>query len=247
MSQAMVLDGRRTALHADLRGAARTLSVVTLVGAVSGMLVVGVLARLAMMLLAVLNPDAAGVTSDDGFAIGQFTLAGSLQLMFAGLQFGILGAGFYVALRGLMVGPPWFRLASISLGPAVVVGAIVVHTDGVDFTLLDPVVLAVALFLAVPACFVALLHLLAERALQPDRDLPRLLLVLGLLPWLVLLPLTLALAGGFLAVRRLRTATVGRTALVRAALPWALRGALAVLVVFALIDLGNDLAFLTAK
>ncbi|MGH3334864.1 MAG: hypothetical protein ACRDOZ_03520 [Nocardioides sp.] len=44
----------------------------------SGALAVGVLGRLAMLLLAQLNPLATGVTSDDGFEIGQFTLSGSL-------------------------------------------------------------------------------------------------------------------------------------------------------------------------
>ena len=47
--------------------ALRRLSAITLAGALLGLLVGGVGGRLAMMLLARLNPDATGVTSDDGF------------------------------------------------------------------------------------------------------------------------------------------------------------------------------------
>jgi hypothetical protein len=234
----------RAALRADLSAAARTLAVVTLVGAASGAVVVGVLGRLAMLLLAVLNPEVAGVTSDDGFTIGQFTLAGSLQLLLSGVQLGVLGAWFYLVLRGLMVGPGWFRLLSISVGPAVVVGAMLVHTDGVDFTLLEPVGLAVGLFLALPGIYAALLHLGAERALASERALPRPALVVGLLPWLLLAPLTLVLGVGFLVLRALRRHPRGRAALGSSWPGWVLRGALSVVFVASVADLVRDLAVL---
>ena len=207
---------RDSDLRADLGTAADVLAKVTLVGALSGALAVGVLGRLAMLLLAYLNPLATGVTSDDGFEMGQFTLSGSLQLTASGLQFGVIGVFCYLAVRGLMVGPGWFRLLSISLGPAVVIGAILVHTDGVDFNLLEPVWLAAVLFIGVPGAYCALLHVLAVRVLRSERQLPRPLLVLGLLPWIPLLPLTLILLGGFLALRALRRGEAGRDFLARA-------------------------------
>ena len=142
MTAVQTVARRDSDLRADLGAAGDMLAKVTLVGALSGALAVGVLGRLAMLLLAYLNPLATGVTSDDGFEMGQFTLSGSLQLVASGLQFGVIGVFFYLAVRGLMVGPGWFRLLSISLGPAVVIGAILVHTDGVDFNLLEPVWLA---------------------------------------------------------------------------------------------------------
>ena len=227
---------REIGLGADLAGAAQVLAEVTLVGALSGVLAVGVLARLAMALLAFLNADAAGVTSDDGFTIGQFTLSGSLQLAASGLQLGVIGVFFYLALRGLMVGPDWFRLLSISLGPAVVVGALIVHTDGVDFRVLDPAWFAAVLFVLVPAAYCALLHVLSQRALRSGRDLPRPLMVLGLLPWVPLLPLTLLLLGGFLALRALRGGS---------AAGWLARAVLAAIFVVALLDLARDVEILT--
>jgi len=232
MTATETLTKREVGLRADLGGAARVLAAVTLAGGVSGVLAVGVLARLAMSLLAYLNPHASGVTSDDGFTIGQFTLFGSLQLAATGLQFGVIGVFFYLALRGLMVGPSWFRLLSISVGPAVVIGAIVVHTDGVDFRVLQPAWLAAVLFVLVPAAYCALLHVLAERWLRSRHALPRPLFVLGLIPWLLLLPLTLLLLGGYLATRAL-----GRVRPVT----WVLRAAVAALFVFSVLDLAKDI------
>ncbi|WP_068112561.1 hypothetical protein [Nocardioides dokdonensis] len=225
-------------------GTAKTLSVLTLVGGACGAFVVGVLGRLAMRLLAALNPDATGVTSDDGFVMGQVTPSGSVQLALAGLQFGVIGAGFYVIVRGLIIGPTWFRLLSISLGPAVVIGAIVVHTDGVDFQLLKPSWLAAGLFIALPAAYVALLHVLGERALEHWRP-PNALVVIGLAPWVLLFPVTLALAAGFTAFRSLRRSNTGRALLVSPWPAWMLRAGLAVLFVAALIDLRNDLVDLS--
>jgi hypothetical protein len=231
-------------LRDDLIGAARTLSVLTLVGGACGAFVVGILGRLAMLLLAALNPAATGVTSDDGFVMGQFTLSGSAQLALAGMEFGVIGAAFYVAVRGLLIGPPWFRLLSISLGPAVVTGAIVVHTDGVDFQILDPVWLATALFIALPAAYVALLHLLGERVLDRWRP-PKTLVAIGFAPWVLLFPVTLALAAGFTSLRTLRRSDAGRALLISPWPAWILRAGLAILFVAALVDLRNDLVDLS--
>jgi hypothetical protein len=230
----------RTSWGHDFAAAARTLSVLTLVGAACGVFAVGVLARLAMALLAALNPPAAGLVSDDGFVIGRFTLYGSLQLAGVGLQLGVAGAAFYVALRGLMIGPPWFRLLSISLGPAVVAGAMAVHTDGRDFHVLEPTWLAAGLFIAVPGVYAALLHVIGERALQRWHP-GRLLLGLGLAPWVLLLPVALLLGAGFAAHRLLRHSPAGRAFLANPWPAWTLRAGLTALFVLALVDLRNDL------
>ena len=146
-----------------MREAARVVVTVTAVGVVTGWLTVGVLGRLAMALLAGLNPEAAGLTSDDGFEIGTFTLDGSLNLLLlGGTFFGGLSAVFYLLLRPLMIGPGWFRLLSVSVGAGTVVGAMLVHTEGVDFTALRPVWLTVGLFVALPIVHVALLSGVSE-------------------------------------------------------------------------------------
>lgn len=232
-------------LLGDLDRAARRLGLVTLLGWGWGIVVVGVLGRLAMMLLARLNPQVAGVTSDDGFVIGQFTVDGSLNLLvLAGTFFGVLGAGCYVALRGLMIGPPWFRLASISGGPAVVVGALLVHTDGVDFRLLEPLWLAVGLFIALPLVYVAGLHLLVERSPSAKGAVPTWAL-LGVAPWALLFPAGLALLAGFLGLWWVRSTDRGG-GLLGSRWPGRLaRAGLVVVFVLAVVDLVRDVVALT--
>lgn len=217
--------------------AARTLAVVTLVGIGCGILTVGLLSRLAMLLLARLNPAATGVTSDDGFVMGQFTLSGSLNLLLvAGPFFGVLGAGFYVALRGLRIGPGWFQLLSISLGPAIVVGAVIVHTTGVDFVLLEPLWLTVALFVLLPAVYVVMLSVIAERLLERWPEPRRPIVAVGLLAWVPLLPVLALLIAGWALLRT----SVGATLAAQPVAAWLARGLLSLVFVVAVLDLVGD-------
>lgn len=211
---------------------------VTTVGALLGLLVGGVLGRLVMLLLARTNDHATGLISDDGFQMGRVTATGTLNLLLVGVGLGVLGAALYVGVRGLRVGPRWFQVVSVAGGAGVVVGAGLVHRDGVDFRVLDPAWLAVALFVALPTLYVALLTLVAERALAvPDPRAgtwwrPALLL------WVPGAPLLGALVVGRLALTSLRprlgTATAARLAL-------AARVALAVVFAAAVADLTADL------
>jgi hypothetical protein len=228
----------------DAWAATRVVAAATLVGVACGWLVVGVLSRLAMFVLAELNPGAAGVTSDDGFAIGQFTIAGSLNLMFLGGTFlGLLGAALYVAVRGLTIGPAWFRVASVSLGAGVVVASQVVHADGVDFVLLEPLWLAVGMFVALPILYVAVLSVVCERLLASSWTPTRGVLVVAALPWLatfVLLPLLAVLAVGFLAWWGLQRTGWSQHPLLRTGAPWLARAGLAVVFVLAVASLVAD-------
>lgn len=229
-----------------ITGALRRLSAVTWAGALAGLLVGGVGSRLAMMLLARLNPRATGMTSDDGFVIGHLT-PDSLNLLFVTTLLGVFGGGVYLVLRGLMVGPRWFQVLSISLGPAVVVGSSLVHVDGVDFTL-DPVWLAIAMFVAIPGAYAALLTVLAERWLAPGGrflDSPLRVACLPLLLWAPILPFLGALLLGLLLFESVRRTAKGRAVLGHPAGPWLVRGALAVLFTVSLVDLARDTVALT--
>lgn len=149
-----------------MRNVVRVTVTVLAVGLVTGWVTVGVLGRLAMFAIARANPAAAGLTSDDGFEIGTFTLDGSLNLLVVGgTFFGLLSAVFYLLLRPLMIGPAWFRPLSISVGAGTVVGSTLVHTEGVDFTALQPVWLTVGLFVLLPIAHVAVLSLASEQLL----------------------------------------------------------------------------------
>ena len=84
---------------AEMERAGRGFAVATAAGALSGLLVGGIVGRLAMMLLARLAPETTGVRSDDGFLIGQFTLSGTLNLLALGTLLGVLGGGIYFVVR----------------------------------------------------------------------------------------------------------------------------------------------------
>lgn len=218
----------------------RRLAAVLAAGALLGLLWVGLLGRLAMRLIAARNPDAAGLTSDDGFVIGQVTFGGSLNFAVFGLLVGALGGAVYLALRDLRVGPSRFRLLSISLAPAVVVLAMVVHRDGVDFTVLEPMSLSLLLFLAVIWGFTTSLALLAERWLSPEGpwgSAPRWKLALALAPGILIAPVLGVLAVGRAVLQRLRPLPT--------ALPWLARAGLLVIFLLSVRDLVGDVAALT--
>ncbi len=226
--------------------AARRLAVITATGALLGLLVGGAGSRLAMFLLAALNPEASGVTSDDGFTIGQFTAA-TLNLLAIGTVLGIVGAGCYAILRDLRVGPRWFQVLSLGGGPAVVVAAQVVHSDGVDFTLLEPTWLAIALFVAIPGGYAALLTVIAEQLLERDRwrTAPRWMVGAALALWLPVAPLLVLLVAGWVVLASVRRVPAGAKALGHPGLRWAARLVLVVVFTVSLVDLGQDVAELS--
>jgi len=149
-------------MHAATAAAGR-FALTVLAGLGLGVVVGGVVGRLAMYLLARLNPEATGLTSDDGFVMGRFTLSGSLNLLLTGAILGVVGGVVYAGARHLTFGPRWWQVLSVALGAGLPVGALIVHTDGVDFTILEPVWLTVALFVLIPAAYGVLLMLVVER------------------------------------------------------------------------------------
>jgi hypothetical protein len=234
----MRVDNASTATPAEAAGsrwpalvdsALRRLAAVTGAAAVSGLLVGAVASRLAMMLLAVMNPQATGVKSDDGFVMGQFTVSGTLNLVVVGTGIGVVGGGVYFVVRNLMIGPRWFQIASISAGAAVVVGSMLVHSEGVDFAVLKPTPLAVALFMLVPGLFAALLTVLAERWLRPDGWFMRARRVPAMAPlllWIPLAPLFGLIAVGWLLVEQVRRIPLTAAAVGHPLAGWVARAAL---------------------
>lgn len=201
-----------------------------------------------MMLLAHLNPQVRGVESDDGFVMGQFRVGPTLSLLFVCFGLGVLGAAIYAVLRGLMIGPRWFEVLSISVGPAVVVGNLLVHTDGVDFTLIDTPGLAIALFVLVPGAYAVLLTMLAERWATTGswfHEAPMGWVAATLLIWIVgffLLPLLVVL---WLVRDTLRRNRKAAGALAHPAGPWAVRGVLSVAFVASAVTLTSKAVELT--
>ncbi|HXV95394.1 MAG TPA: hypothetical protein VD695_02510 [Gaiellaceae bacterium] len=116
-------------------------------GLVVGIVVAGLGSRLVMRLLAVADPDASGTFTENGNVVGEITFGGTLALLvFVGIPLG-LAAGLLVfaVRRWLPPGQPWRSLAFSAVLLAVL-GRTVIDPDNIDFRLLTPTGLAVALF-----------------------------------------------------------------------------------------------------
>ncbi|HEY5875706.1 MAG TPA: hypothetical protein VIT64_10405 [Ilumatobacteraceae bacterium] len=137
-------------------------------GIPAGVILVGVGSRVAMFILRLTSPDRVrGVTSDDGFTIGQVTLAGTYNLLVLGAVVGIIGAAAYQLVAPWLIGPTWFRRLTTGLASAAVVGSMLIHADGVDFTLLQPTWLAIGLFIALPGLFGTLIGPVVDSVSRP--------------------------------------------------------------------------------
>lgn len=156
------------------RGGLARVGLIVATGAGAGLLLGGVLGRLLMFALIRLNPENVGMLSDDGFEMGRFTLSGSLNLLVVGAVIGGIGGLVYAGARHLTFGPTWFRASSIVLGSGLPVGALIVQTEGVDFVLLSPGLLGVAMFVSIPALYGLTLWLVLEHRLPPPPQWGRL-------------------------------------------------------------------------
>ena len=205
-------------------------------GAWAGLLTGGIGGRVAMGLLRVTSPDAVrGRISDDGFEIGQVS-AGTLFLLAATTALGAIVGVLYVAWRHAL--PRAWRRSAWTLVGTTVGGSALLHADGVDFNLLEPTWLAVAMFVAIPAAGAALMAAWVERwdawwFTQRRRTIVAALPALILVP--LILPLVVAVASVILvstasqslrirAVVRMTGPLVGRVAwaIVAALSSWAL-------------------------
>lgn len=137
--------------------------VMVVAGIAAGVVLIGVGSRVAMLVLRLTSPDRViGVVSDDGFSIGKVTLTGSYNLLLLGAGFGIIGAGAYRLVAPRLIGPTWFRRFTTGAAAGVVVGSMLIHADGIDFTLLKPTWLAIGLFIALPALFGTLVGVVVD-------------------------------------------------------------------------------------
>lgn len=168
----------RPASRRDLLAAlGRQLLPALIASAIAGFLVGGVGGRLAMFVLRLTSrAEVIGVESDDGFIIGRFSID-TLNLLLGATIVATLVIGPIFALLRLWL-PQRLRSPIFALFFGLVGGATIVHADGVDFQVLSPRLLAIGLFVALPAAFGAVLEPLRGII---ERSLPRLpdLLLIG--------------------------------------------------------------------
>jgi hypothetical protein len=154
------------ALRNDLTAAARPVAAAAVAGSLTGAVVGGVGGRLAMFVLRLTSdPALRGLKTDDGFTIGIFSGA-TLFLVIVTTVLGMIGGLVYLVVRGWLPerGRPWLFGALTGI----VGGATVIRPGGIDFTLLEPLGLAVVMFVALPGAYGVATSLLAERFLADD-------------------------------------------------------------------------------
>jgi hypothetical protein len=239
-------DGRPGVESTYTRELVELLRVLVVAGVFVGIVAIGLGSRLAMLLLRLTSPDyMIGVTSDDGFEIGQVTLAGTYNLVEVGAGFGIVGALAYVLVAPWLVGPAWFRRLTVGLTAGAVVGSQVIHPHGIDFVLLEPRWLAVALFVGLPALVGVLLTLAVDSVAAPGSWTARgpqrwLVPLVGLLlvpRILVVVVPTALLVAGYVLLRRLVLARARRSAVGT----WGVRAAFFLIACLGFLALGQDL------
>jgi hypothetical protein len=88
-------------------------------------------------------------------------------LVFAAIVGGLAGFGVGI-LRLVTGGPTWAVAIGIALASAAFAGAGIVHTDGVDFRVLEPLGLTVGLFVLIPGLWGATVVVATERLLRSN-------------------------------------------------------------------------------
>lgn len=161
-------------------------------GLVCGAVIGGAGGRLAMFLLRLTSDPAVRLLeTDDGFGIGSFTLD-TVFLVLLTTVAGLIGGVAYLGMRRWL--PTKHRGAYTGVIAAAVGGALFIEPGGVDFTVLDPLWLAVALFVALPAFYGVAVSWLVERLLAEGSLFNR----LG--PWGAAPVLIVVVAGPLVAV-----------------------------------------------
>jgi hypothetical protein len=130
-------------------------------GAWAGLLVGGVVGRIAMFVIRVTSPDAViGRQSDDGFEIGKISFESLFLFVLAAMLGTVVGIAYVIARSSL---PARWRVILWTIVGAALGGSAILHADGIDFRLLEPRLLSVVMFIAIPSAGAALIALLVER------------------------------------------------------------------------------------
>ena len=145
-----------------------------LAGTLAGFVWGGIGGRVAMRIIFLTSDERLrGLTSDDGFEIGRISGDTIFLLIFTSIL-GALAGLLYGLMRMLLRGPKWLVAIAVGVTAAAGGGALVVNSDGIDFRVLDPLWLAVGLFLLLPGLWGVSVVLLTERLLQSENMFPTL-------------------------------------------------------------------------
>jgi hypothetical protein len=155
----------------ELAGPGTTLAAGVTGGFVAGLFIGGVGGRLAMLLLRLTSPSALrGVLTDDGFTIGRVS-AETFFLLGVTAALGIAGGILYVVVRRWI--PIGWRVPAMTVFFGLVGASGIIGPDGLDFSALSPLPLAIAMFVAIPTLYGAAMPFIVERLLREGSILRR--------------------------------------------------------------------------
>jgi hypothetical protein len=227
----------------DLSRSGRRLSIAVVSGLLAGLVIGGLGGRVAMLILRLTSEAALrGVETDDGFTIGVISSA-TVFLLVVTAAMGMLAGVGYLLVRTWL--PRRWRPATAGALGGIVGGALIIRPGGLDFAVLDPLPLAVAMFIAISAGCGAAISVVMERRLARDRDaaIPSVwwVTLLPTLPILLLGPIGLVVilvaAAGWLVSR---TFPVVTTLWRSAPAIWIGRFVLVAVAAIGLVDLVSD-------
>jgi hypothetical protein len=135
-----------------MRAVLRTMGIASAAGFVVGTLLLGTLLRLAMLVLRLTSDSSLrGVETDFGATIGRFSAVDTGLFILGCGGVGAIAGMVYLAIRPVV--PPRLRAPVAALAAGTFGPAVVIDPDGVDFAILEPALLAVAMFAASLAAF----------------------------------------------------------------------------------------------
>ena len=157
----------------ELERLGRMVTLGTLGGIITGVLVGGVANRLVMRILAMVNSDKAGLVTENGNVSGEITAGGTASIiMFIGVISGVAGGLIYIVIRRWL--PDFWPVKGLTFGLVMlcIFGRILVFdSDNIDFALFGPGALSVALLALLFVLFGVISSPLIDRM---DRHVPSL-------------------------------------------------------------------------
>ena len=117
-----------------------------LCGAVAGAIVGGGGSRIAMRILAVVNPSTSGIVTENGNIAGQITAEGTADLVFFSIFVGAFGGLVYMVVRRWMPGSGLWKCLADGVFLFCLLGRAIISDENKDFTLFGPPSLGVSLF-----------------------------------------------------------------------------------------------------
>ncbi len=128
--------------------ALRSLAWAAGLGAVSGVVTVGIGSRIVMRVIALADSSTDGTFTDAEATVGEFSIEGSLSLFPLGIGAGILGGLLFLGVRRWLPVPTKWKGAAYGLLTLLTVGNLLFDPSNADFQIFEPVLLVVALFTA---------------------------------------------------------------------------------------------------